>query len=89
MGMNGVKMRENAIFSHPKHFLRAFRGVIGSGPEFCEVTPPGVLVSLTAGVHHDITVVLRPFEGAGDLCRVTLVDNDVDLARLAVGEVGQ
>ena len=88
MGMNGVKMRENAIFSHPKHFLRAFRGVIGSRPEFGEVTPPRVLVSLTTGVHHDVAVVLRPFEGSGDLCRVALVDNDVDLARLTVGEVG-
>ena len=76
-------------FSHPEHFLRAFRGVIGSGPDFGEVTPPRVLVSLAAGVHNDVAMVLRPFEGAGDLCRVTLVDNDVDLARLTVGEVGQ
>ena len=63
--------------------------MVGSCPHLGKVAPPRILVSLAAGVHDDVAVILRPFEGASDLRRVALVDDNVDLARLAVGEVGE
>ena len=74
---------------HPKDLLGAFARVVGPRPDVGEVVGPRVLVALAARVHDDVTVLLRAFDGARDLGRVALVDDQVHLAGLAVSDVRQ